>query len=803
VIAALRTAKKVTPEQEALRSQETARKVARAGGAMERTVGKERMTAGLGQLKGPQPRVVLEDLAIDEADQLQLYEQVHNFYAGKPRTTFTEIQAMQGLETLMLGALPQPNQIGKLEDVFGPELINAFKEATRTGKGRVLDEVLALLSAPRTIMSSFFDVSGVGRQAALVGPGHPQEVYGNVPNYLRYFAREKNFQGAMDALRQHPLYPQAVEDGLSLPGVREASGGAHGAEEAFMSLGERTFVGRLLRAVPGIRATERGYTGFLTKLRWDLYNRFSPGLPPAERADLAKMLNAFTGRGTLGPLEKIAPAMNNIFFAARLQAGRMQAPIMPLLVKSPAVRKLAARDLVAFVGEGALVLGLIKASGVADVELDPRSTDWGKVKLGPTRIDFWGGMQPIARLVAREVSGQTKTSGGDIVGIDRDVALWNFIKSKFAPVPGLVEEIRAGETFIGEPMDWSGGTVGREAQEMVTPLMISGIREAVKESGWGHGLLVGAATAVGWGAMSYTTPAMMRDELFKEKALAGVFGEEYKAAPDYDPGRGDRTLAEGDPELAPLVLAADRENQKRGNEAGVLRASRQQQIGEEQASLRIPDLAHAVEAGKPGAPEQFRTAIGELRDTAGDFAARDYFGEDFGSDKANAYRAWADLQNTDFPDDDAFWAEKDRLYAKLPPRLQDAIEAKVTSQDPAARRLERRLNEDRKAIDETGYWDVTDRWFEEFGDAIHERLPSVNSYSDLAAAAGYDQNARAAYRQATRQIGNVREGMRRSDPHLDARLSHWYGMTPMRQDATRRALLELYPGFPLPIPRQD
>ena len=62
---------------------------------------------------------------------------------------------------------------------------------------------------------------------------------------------------------------------------------------------------------------------------------------------------------------------------------------------------MVARDLAIFVGTGVSILAALKLSGAADVEVDPRSANFGKVRVGNTRLDFWCGYTPIARLAAQ------------------------------------------------------------------------------------------------------------------------------------------------------------------------------------------------------------------------------------------------------------------------------------------------------------------------------------------------------------------------------------------------------------------
>ena len=51
------------------------------------------------------------------------------------------------------------------------------------------------------------------------------------------------------------------------------------------------------------------------------------------------------------------------------------------------------------------------------VELNPKSTDFGQIRAGRTRINFWAGFQPLARYTEQIRQNQTKNRGtGEITG---------------------------------------------------------------------------------------------------------------------------------------------------------------------------------------------------------------------------------------------------------------------------------------------------------------------------------------------------------------------------------------------------
>ncbi|KKL86679.1 hypothetical protein LCGC14_1942360, partial [marine sediment metagenome] len=130
----------------------------------------------------------------------------------------------------------------------------------------------------------------------------------------------------------------------------------------------------------------------------------------------------------------------------RILASRVQAPLQ-LLSSSSMVRKLAARDLAAFVGTGIGILSMAKLAG-ADVEMDPRSSNFAKIRVGPTRLDFWAGFQPIARYVAQAATGERKSALGNIGEVSLIETGTRFLQSKLSPQAGAAVDIVHGETEI-------------------------------------------------------------------------------------------------------------------------------------------------------------------------------------------------------------------------------------------------------------------------------------------------------------------------------------------------------------------
>jgi len=308
-------------------------------------------------------------------------------------------------------------------------------------------------------------------------------------------------------------------------------------EDPYMTAGERTFTGKVMRlgGYSPIAASDRAATSVLNHYRLALANEMRAALEAqgALTDDLAleigEFVGAATGRGKIGQtLEKFNPLLNQVFFSLRLQAAHVKMPwIMGkglLPGTEGVVGRMAAAQFAKFLVSGLTILSAIKLSGLADVELDPRSADVGKIKIGSTRIDLWGGFQPYFRFVSRASTGQSKTGAGEIVDAEIDDLTGDFFRSKLAPVPGEIKDYRRGETFTGEPVGdlLSWGETKRLLPELFVPLFIESVIEGYQEQG-----LLGSALAltefVGASVQSYTPDYIRIRKLIEEDILAGRY----------------------------------------------------------------------------------------------------------------------------------------------------------------------------------------------------------------------------------------------------------------------------------------
>ena len=458
-----------------------------------------------GSLRGRQYKRFWEspEINLTSGDETLLFDTIAKHPFKNPWDTF---DAQKALNKLLYQAPEEftKREQGLLENIFGIAL-PSLKDPSRW------DTVWSALNLPRALLASF-DISFPLRQGVML-IGHPKEFVSMWAPMIKAFGKQKWADDAAKAIKGMPEYDDLSRAGLEF--IEEAGPLAARPEE---------FMTQWASLLPGIKQSQRAFITAGNKLRYDTAANIVRGWPkntPFEKYELlAKYLNAATGRGDVGFLKGALPALNAGFFAPRLLISRFQVPIM--LARSKGIRGIIARDLVAFTGTGSAALWLLKQAG-AEVELDPRSGDFGKYRIGNVRGDFWGGYQQIARYTAQLMTGQRKTTGaGRIVDVERFEILGRFLRSKTSPPVGLGIDILKGETFLGEELTIEGGGLVEQAWNRLAPLFIQDLTEAIYEDGTMGGL----AAAPGVAGVSVVAFRGVRD-VQNEEAL-NQFGRDYE-----------------------------------------------------------------------------------------------------------------------------------------------------------------------------------------------------------------------------------------------------------------------------------
>lgn len=503
LISAIRGAKPVRVEANAMISAERAKRAGAGSGAIQ-AKGEQGFYSALGQLKGEIKKPAFEGVrpSLNQADVDTLFDHIKQ----SGLDFYSQIQTMTGLSKILGlegGNIPTPSELKLLSKVFGKALPDEVFKKRGVGE-KIWQGVKDVLNVPRSLMSSI-DMSAPLRQGAVLFATKPKQGAAAFKDMVKYFFQPKFFEASMEDITHRPSYPLMRESKLALTDTSQNSYGLTDKEEAFMSnLAEKIpVVGRL------VGASERAYTGFLNKIRADVFDDISKeyiagGITPQERpevfAALADFINTASGRGNLGPLNKAATILNSVFFSPRFMASRLQMLNPQWYFKQPPpVRKLAMMSAVKFVGTGLSILALAKAGG-ADVETNPNSADFGQIKIGNFRWDVWAGFRPWVNLIAREITGERKsTTSNKLVPANRLDLLTSFTRGKLAPVPGLAVNLLQGKDILGVPVD-----VKQSIIDNLTPLYIQDVQTAIKEGGLTGGIAVGLPAFFGVGTNAYS-----------------------------------------------------------------------------------------------------------------------------------------------------------------------------------------------------------------------------------------------------------------------------------------------------------
>lgn len=392
------------------------------------------------------------------------------------------LNAGEGLQNLLDGKLPTESQIELLNKVFPSDVVDNLVN-NRSLVKKVIDAAGEVLNVPRALVASF-DMSAPFRQGVFL-VGRPKQFFGAFKNMFKYAFSEKAYEGLLADIKARPTYSFMEASNLAITDMGKLSG----REEAFMS--------NLAEKIPGIghivKGSDRAYSGFLNKLRADVFddlfrkaNSLGVEMNGKTVDDMSKFINSATGRGDIGKWGDAAPIINGLLFSPRLMKSRLDLLNPKFYVDlDPFVRKEALKSLFTFASAGLTVLGISKLAG-ADVEVDPRSADFGKVKVGNTRYDPWGGFQQYIKLATQLITGQLKSSstgkvytvGKGYKPITRLDLLYRFIEQKEAPVPSFVTGLLRGKNSIGEDFN-----IPTEIQNRFVPLVLQDLKDLYDEGG--------------------------------------------------------------------------------------------------------------------------------------------------------------------------------------------------------------------------------------------------------------------------------------------------------------------------------
>lgn len=276
------------------------------------------------------------------------------------------------------------------------------------------------------------------------------------------------------------------------------------------------------------KASEAAYTGFLYRTRADIADKLikiaeDQGIDMTQKLQsesIGRLVNSLTGRGNLGPLEKVAGELNTVLFSPKMLKSQIDILTTPLGFDvagnqvSKFARKEAQKNILKVASGMATILLTAEALRPGSVEWDARSSDFGKIRIGDTRFDMSGGLGSVMVLATRmarssikssttgkvtELNAKNKDGSAKFGSQTKTDVFWNFIENKYSPIASAINQIANQETFEGKKP-----TVKSIANDIFTPLIVDNLYSSSKEAKAANLLLIGLAETFGISTNTYS-----------------------------------------------------------------------------------------------------------------------------------------------------------------------------------------------------------------------------------------------------------------------------------------------------------
>jgi hypothetical protein len=307
---------------------------------------------------------------------------------------------------------------------------------------------------------------------------------------LRQTVSEKRYNRWMYDLQSSPEYAKMLDAGLYIADIKNPKLTAR--EEAFQSnwinhipyYGKESAIpeaatkaikkisGKEIKKIGGIvKGSERAYASYLNMQRVDVFMKLSMQMEANEKTfesdpqafkEAARFANEVTGRGDLGPVESWKGFLSFALFSPRLMASRIRLltnPINPVWWRNtPAeVKREYVKDMGKLAVAAAVVLWAAAQRGY-EVEDDPTSSDFLKLRDGDTRLDVLGGFGQYITFGARERLGRTTNSFGEQLDLTNPQTSYDptglsvasrFGESKLSPFVAMTLNLARGKDYLG------------------------------------------------------------------------------------------------------------------------------------------------------------------------------------------------------------------------------------------------------------------------------------------------------------------------------------------------------------------
>lgn len=300
---------------------------------------------------------------------------------------------------------------------------------------------------------------------------------------------------------------------------------------------EEAFPTSIPSMIPGLgkvfKASESAFTGSALKMRAELADAMIAAaeqngvdmLDEKQATAFGSLVASLTGRGELTTTAAMGREINALMFAPRFLKANFNTLTGHMFDKTmtPQARRVAAMSTVKIAASIGAVMTMANILHPGSAELDPRSTNFGKIKIGNKRYDITGGMAGLAVLASRitptyhngewgfwtknKAGVYTKMSQGEYGESTALDTFEQFFEGKLSPLAGALRDVWKGQKYSGEKPTFVNTVSG-----LTIPISVQVLQEELEK---GNDDILFAMIAEGLGFSS-------SDETF------GAYGKRWK-----------------------------------------------------------------------------------------------------------------------------------------------------------------------------------------------------------------------------------------------------------------------------------
>lgn len=397
--------------------------------------------------------------------------------------------------------------------------------------GETISKLREVVSAPKGLMSVDlpFMTSAAFRQASPLQ--FTSEWFKAWGTAARTYGSQSAFDSVQSKIQNHkyatPRYKPVYDAKGNIKAYKETPSyletiGIRMSDMKQLTTREEQIASRLAEKLPWVKASNRSYIAFLNDLRINKLESLVEAFKESGRnpetdlvlgKQLANFINDATGRGKISirlgknrelDFENQAKILNDVLWSPRNLTSKIRFfnPNTYRSVDDPLIRKEYVKGLARTLTGWAALAGLAELAG-AEVSKDPNSADFGKIKIGNTRIDPAGGSQQLLVAASRLTSGRfTSSSTGKQsemgVGFKPRTRLSTaeeFMANKLSPVARFAYDLmNASES---RPVSLTDRAV-----QMTLPMMTQDIIEAAEDDP-ALAALIAPLSSIGMGTQTY------------------------------------------------------------------------------------------------------------------------------------------------------------------------------------------------------------------------------------------------------------------------------------------------------------